>query len=232
MVEQYLIIDGTPTTNYGVYVSGANFMDSASEDVEDVVVAGRNGVLHINNNRLEAFTLSVDCYIKSGLIANVEAFKNWLLAKGGSVRLEHSYFNGVFRLGRYKGGYELDTYNTTSGTFTLEFVCKPELYLTSGETETTLATTQTITNPTLWASKPLIRVKGNGTLTINGENIVVNTTQASLTIDSEMMNCYNGAVNCNNDVTLNEFPTLKAGANTISYTGFSEVKLISRWWRL
>lgn len=232
MIEQYLIIDGTPSTNYGVYVSRANFMDSAGEDVEAVVVAGRNGVLHINNNRLEAFTLSVDCYIKNNLIASVDAFKNWLLAKGGSVRIEHSYFNGVFRMGRYKGGFELETYNINSGVFTLEFVCTPELFLTSGETETTLARTQTITNPTLWASKPLIRVKGNGTLTINGEQIVVNTTQASVTIDSEMMNCYNGAVNCNNDVTLSEFPILKAGDNAITYTGFSEVKIKTRWWRL
>ena len=93
----------------------------------------------------------------------------------------------------------------------------------------------TLINPTRFASKPLIRVAGNGTATINGQTItIVNSTQY-VDIDCDMMDCYEGSTNRNKDVTFStyDFPELVPGDNTfVAGTGITGFVVTPRWWRL
>ena len=61
-------------------------------------------------------------------------------------------------------------YNTAS-EFEITFECKPQRFLTSGETAVTVANNGTVTNPTLFDSEPLLAVKGYGTIGFNGYEI-------------------------------------------------------------
>lgn len=89
-------------------------------------------------------------------------------------------------------------------------------------------------NPTLFEALPLIEVTGQGSLFVDGEEIVISGNDTKY-IDSEIMEVYaieSGEVVSKNDqVVLNEFP--KLGKDTrITWNGLSSVKVIPRWWTL
>lgn len=60
---------------------------------------------------------------------------------------------------------------------------------------------------------PIITVGSQGTLTVNGYSI--ETTEDNITIDCELMECYNGTIAKNNKVILSEFPVLSVGNNNV-----------------
>lgn len=98
-----------------------------------------------------------------------------------------------------------------------------------------ITASNTLVNPTLFPSKPLIRVVGNGTITVNGITItVVNSTQY-VDIDCDLMDCYEGTTNRNADVTFStyDFPTLAPGDNTFTIvSGVTGIVVTPRWWRV
>ena len=91
-------------------------------------------------------------------------------------------------------------------------------------------------NPTLFPSKPLIRVYGYGTLTVGSDRITIaNTGKAYTDIDSEIMDCFYGTTNVNNKVTFqsNDFPELRPGVTGIAYSGnITKVEITPRWYRV
>lgn len=95
-------------------------------------------------------------------------------------------------------------------------------------------------NPTPFASKPLIKVTGTGTLGI-GEYILTITGTASQTlyIDCETMEIYTleGTVPMGASslvsINKNDFPVLEPGTNNISVgSGITAVTITPRWWRI
>ena len=100
------------------------------------------------------------------------------------------------------------------------------------ELPTTLAAPGNVVNPTLYDSSPLIRVNGTGagTLTVGNNTVTLDAIDGYVDIDSELMDCYKGLVNCNGDVTMSEFPTLAPGTNAITWSGgVTSVVVTGRW---
>lgn len=94
---------------------------------------------------------------------------------------------------------------------------------------------QQIYNPTLFASKPLIRVTGSGTVGIGDETITIASGYDYVDIDSEIQNCYCGNQNANAAVTFSnrKFPELQPGLNGVTFgTGIESVQITPRWFRL
>lgn len=93
----------------------------------------------------------------------------------------------------------------------------------------------TLENPTAFPSKPLIRLYGNGTATVNGQTITVTNSTVYVDIDCDIMDCYEGTTNRNNDVAFStyDFPELKVGTNTfLAGTGITGIRVTPRWWRV
>ena len=54
-----------------------------------------------------------------------------------------------------------------------------------------------------------------------------------MTIDSEFQDVYHGTTNCNQNVSINEFPKIVSGNNYISFSGgITSLEIIPRWWTL
>lgn len=89
-------------------------------------------------------------------------------------------------------------------------------------------------NPTMFPSKPLIRVFGNGTFTMNDVTVTITGATSYTDIDCEMMDCYEGSTNRNQNVSFStyDFPELKVGSNTVSGENITMVYIWPRWWRL
>ena len=90
-----------------------------------------------------------------------------------------------------------------------------------GNDPETVESGDTMTNPTAYASKPLIRVEGigTGTLTIEGQTMQFEGMTDYLIVDSDIMDVYRQPTENRNNLMSGEFPVLKAGDNTIAYSG-------------
>lgn len=64
-----------------------------------------------------------------------------------------------------------------------------------------------------YKGEPIITVNSTGLIYLNGE--VMEVLSAPVTINCQTMQCYNGAVNMNNEVRVNDFPEIKIGGNTV-----------------
>lgn len=226
----------TALSSYGVYVSGVGTYGAPSRSVTEEVVPGRNGTLVIDNGRFENIQVVYPCFILSGFAANIAGLRNFLASHQGYVRIRDTYHPDEYRMGVYSSGLEIETsgHNNRHGKFSLTFNCKPQRFLASGDTPVTVSSGATITNPTLFPSRPLIRVTGTGTLSLGGVELTITGTQEYTDIDCDLMDCYNGSTNLNSKVTLSgdEFPELAPGNNTLVYDGPTAVQITPRWWTI
>ena len=98
----------------------------------------------------------------------------------------------------------------------------------------------TITNPTLFDSKPLLKITGMGTVGIGDYSITLQGIPSqTVYIDCDIMDAWtlSGGVKVNaNDLVQyagNHFPSLASGENGVDLgTGITEIVVTPRWWRL
>ena len=93
-----------------------------------------------------------------------------------------------------------------------------------------------ITNPSFFASKPLIRAYGSGIFYVNNTSVTIAAhTEPYIDIDSELQECFYEDTNMNSYVTFsgNDYPELQAGVNGIMPTpGITKLIVTPRWWIL
>lgn len=172
-----LTFDGEKSTDYGVAILGEGVFNAPKRDVDMVTIPGRSGQFAMDNGRFE----NIEVTYPANLIANNEAdfadalsdFRNMLCSKRGYVRLQDDYHPDEYRMAVYKEGLDVDEKVLKAGEFKLKFDCKPQRWLTSGETAVTVTSGDALTNPTLFDAHPLIECKGYGTIRINSEQIQV-----------------------------------------------------------
>ena len=237
MIEtKRLIFD---SEDIGVYISGNGVYNAPERDYEMVSIPGKNGQLAIDHGRYENIEVTYPCFIwantQQEFREKMKTIRAKLTSKLGYKRLEDTYHPDEYRMSIYKAGIEVDpVYYNRAGEFELTFDCKPQRFLKSGENQVTVANNGTISNPTLFESLPIMETQGAGTLTINNSTITITNTGKTI-LDSEMMEAYmeeNGAIIPKNDSVSGEFPKLQSGANTVSRTGITSVKITPRWWTL
>lgn len=235
-MRNYFVFDGLDSRDFGVYISGAGTFNAPARRYKNYKVPGRNGALTIDEGAFEEITHEYDAFIASNFKANMSDFRNALLSRVGYVRLSDSYHPDEFYRARFMDGLNADMFPTlVAGEMKLKFIRDPRRFLTSGEIETTVASGGSLSNPTLFASNPLIRVTGYGTLYVGSDRIDVASGFAYVDIDSETQDCYHGTDNANSKVTFqsNNFPKLKPGTNNITYSGnITSVKITPRWYRV
>ena len=139
-----------------------------------------------------------------------------------------------YRMARFIGGFVVSESDRVSAALTLNFDCMPQRWLLSGDMPQTYTANGSIHNPTMFASKPLIRAYGTGTFTINGVTVSITAANQYTDIDCELMDCFKGSTNCNSNVVLTngEFPTIAPGTNSITKSGITSLVITPRWWTL
>lgn len=166
---------GINSADYGVYITGEAVYNAPERSVEMVDVPGRNGAVLIDNGRFENIEVTYPAGIpgtnQGDFAEKLSEFKNAVLSQKGYQRLTDEYNPSEYRLATYISGLEVDAVEGQQGTvgeFELKFNCKPQRWLTSGETAVTVADGDTLTNPTLFDAEPLLEVEGYGTIGFNG----------------------------------------------------------------
>lgn len=231
-MENFLIYNGKSSADFGVWISGGGTFNAPTRDTETEVIPGRNGSLLFDNGRYNNIVVSYPAFISRSFAERIAAFRAFLAAQTGYKRLEDTYHPGEFRLAAYRNGMTVETaVRNLGGTFNLEFDCKPQRFLKSGEKFTAYSNNSKIINQTDYDALPVIRANGNGTITLNGTTITISGNSGTIFIDCDTQDAYNGATNKNGYITPN-FPKLAPGENTLTYAGVSGVQIMPRWWTL
>lgn len=227
--------NGTPLSSYGVYYDSSLSYISPEKDYELVEVLGRDGALAIYNDRFRTVELSIPCYIKSNFITNYRNLMSFLNSQKGYQRLELTQEPNHFRKGLLMALTEPDTGQfIRDGQFTIIFTCMPQRWLKSGENWATFTADGTITNPTLFDAKPIIRIYGAGDVGVGSETITL--TQAGtdyVDVDCDTMDAHEGSTNMNQYLQVTDFPVLHSGANGITLgAGITKVEIMPRWYTI
>ena len=228
---------GTSLGDVNIHVQRLSDYVIPERDVTHVSVPGRSGDLLIDNGRYKNFTLDYSVYVLNrtdGVISSLRAFAGKLADTFGSYqRFEDDKDPLVYGMAKFVGPNTWTNYDNVGGESKLTFNFKPYWRLKSGETAITISATNTqITNPTKFASKPLINVTGTGVLSVNGTIITINKNDTTITLDCEAEDAYTGVENKNGDIYIDDFPTLQPGINAIIPAENMTVEITPRWWRL
>ena len=177
-IYKALEFDGVSSRTYGVYITGEAVYNAPERDVEMVTIPGRNGTYALDRGRFE----NIEVSYPAGIFADTEAdfrqaiseFRNFLCSRKGYVRLQDEYNPDEYRLAVYKSGLEVEPAMLKAGEFKITFDCKPQRFLTSGETAVSVDSGDTLTNPTLFEASPLLKITGYGHINFNGYEININ----------------------------------------------------------
>ena len=218
-IYKTLNFDGQSSGTYGVYITGDAVFNAPEREVEMIAIPGRNGAFALDKGRFENITVTYP----AGIFAETEEdfadaisdFRNYLCSRKGYCRLTDDYSPDEYRMALYKSGLEVDPALLKAGQFNITFDCKPQRFLNVGETEQTIAQSgDTLTNPTLFESNPLLMVKGYGKINFNGyeielENVVMGEVALFNSISRTIWSGYNyrntipqGVLNVGDDFTL------------------------------
>ena len=177
-IYKELTFGGDQSGDYGLYISGAGAFNAPHRDVEMVTIPGRNGAFALDHGRFEnievtypAGVFGVDDNDFASKVADIRA---WLCSKKGYVELTDEYNPSEYRLAVYKSGLDVDLAELKAGEFDLVFECMPQRFLSSGKNaQPIMSSGNTLNNPTLFNSRPLLQVDGYGKIGINSDEIEI-----------------------------------------------------------
>ena len=173
-----LIFGGVNSADYGIYITGEAVYNAPVRAVEMVSVPGRNGAVVIDQGHWE----NIEVTYPAGTFGNDQAdfriamreFRNAIVSQLGYQRLTDTYHPDEYRMGVYVDGLEVSPVNSgASGEFEIHFNCKPQRWLTSGETSISVDSGDTLINPTRYEAKPLLEVDGYGAINIDDSLIQI-----------------------------------------------------------
>lgn len=231
----YLTYAGRSTLEFGINISGEGTYSAPERNVKTQEVAGRNGNLLFDMGNFKNIPVKYPAFIREGMPVRVKDFLNYAGSKTGYQRLEDTYHPQEFRMARFKTNPTVETfgYMNRSGELNLEFDCKPQRFIKTGEVPISLTQDGTIFNRTLFDAKPFLRVYGTdaGSVRIGSETISILSIDSYVDIDCEIMDAYKGSVNCNGNVSFTDDVILCPGDNPVTITGdITGVDITPRWY--
>lgn len=220
-VYKSLTFDGKTSRSYGVYITGEAVYNAPEREVEMISIPGRNGAFALDKGRFENVTVTYPAGIfadnETDFAAAISDFRNYLCSRKGYCRLTDEYNPNEYRMAVYKSGLEVDPAQLRAGEFEITFECKPQRWLTSGETKVTIAQSgDTITNPTLFESGPLLEVVGYGDIGIGSQVITLeNVTIGEIVLNNghTITNVYSSTYKVS--LTLGNLQNLNVGDDII-----------------
>jgi len=212
---------------WGLRITEPPVIPPAKRIVESIPIDGREGALTILKG-WEDVTFSM----KAALIGtNLHSrYRDVLSVILAAKTIYFSGDTGVYYKIKHIQAGALERRLSALSEFSLSFICAPFRYVRNVPI-TTMTASGTLSNPGTVHSLPKITVYGTGsrTLTINGKPIVLNILSGSLTLDSELKECFYGSVAQNNRMSGN-FPVFNVGSNTIALgTGITKLEIEPRW---
>lgn len=173
-MDRSLTFAGTNLGTFEAHFSNGGSFPVPSRVYDRVSVLGRNGDLLIDNGKYSNTKITFPAYIFEDYRDNYNDLIAFLSSKIGYQRLEDSLEPDFYRMACYVGETDPSVKNSdTMGNFELTFDCKPQKFLKQDENGISVglyADRKTITNPTKFVAKPLLKIYSGSTLRIGNAN--------------------------------------------------------------
>lgn len=219
--------------DYDLYIDPSFNTTSPKIRGEFVEVSGLDGELFTSDYAMSNTTRSIPVILLSNktdeaAIRDISAN----IVRGKWLNLVFSNEPDYIYQAIFTEEFEFEKNILSYGKTVLTFTIKPYKYLKSGLTAITLPTS--IKNNTTRIAKPVIRIKGTGTITIKigSSQLSLKNVDEGVIIDSraQTITSLNGAFNRYNNMTSYPFPTIGVGNQEITTTGtITECKITPRW---
>ena len=248
MHNDILTIGGKRLSDFQCWHDGSQVFRRASKQIEKYSIPGRSGDLAFSLDRHENLTIPFNCFIKENFRENYTALMDYLNNLDGYVELRTTEEPNHFREALFHASTipEMNPFNQ-SGQFTLEFDCKPQLWLDDGQRRINFASRNDVFNPTYSIAKPTFILQGPCNLYIRTDNgvetgnLTISDNRGPIYIDvieDGAVDAYliidNEKVSVNNSVsfTLNRKDfRLQPGHSKVFSSSSSKI-VIPRWYRL
>lgn len=238
-----ITFDGKASSDYALTVERYPNYQKPQRKMDVYSVPGRTGdILHVQD-AWEDVKQEYDIFAGTGEDDSVpddfSDVADWLYSAKGYCVLRDDFDSTHYRKAYFSGPFDVENLLSRTGRATISFTCKAPRYRDAGTAPIVVLTSSTISNPTAFASRPLLKVEGTqsgGTVTVNGTVFTISNLTTPIFIDCEEMNCYDlNGNNRNGDVSssTSEFAILKPGSNSVSFTGnITKVTVTPFYWDL
>lgn len=197
--------------------------------IERFSVPGRNGSITIAEGTYEDIPIEfLVGFMDYNFFDKLRPVKEWILVmKDYHLTFSDDVYN-FYKVKSVEVG-DIERELRRFGKFNLQFLCDPFLYSYEGEKPIEILWNTTLYNDG-YESNPYIKIYGNGNVSINiNDNLItLNNIVDFVEIDTESMNCFKGNILKNNTM-MGDFPVLKGGENTISFTGATKLEITPNW---
>ena len=169
---------GVTSSTYGIYVSGEALFNAPKRDAEVIQIPGRDGDYVLDKGSFQNIEVTYRVFNQEKDLTDFRTklanLRSALCSKKGYQRLTDTFHPDEYRMAAFIDGIEVNPvkYNTAS-EFEIKFNCKPQRFLTSGETAVAVANGGTLTNPTLFDSRPQLQVWGGGTIHLGANDVTI-----------------------------------------------------------
>ena len=179
IMQHSITFGGVNSADFDLYVGGEGTFNAPKRVVEVFEVPGRNGDLVVDQGRFENIEVEYTIINQEADLATfsqkLSAFRNALCSQRGYQRLTDTFHTDEFRMALFIDEFEVKPIEyATASEFKIKFNCKPQRFLTSGETAVDVLAPGSLrgelTNPSLFGSSPLLAITGAGTLDIESDN--------------------------------------------------------------
>ena len=231
MLNDYFTWNGKKSSDFGIIIKHKEIYKAPVRDVDFVEVPGRDGEVILDNGRYKNVDVTYQVRVKN-VKSKLLEIANWLSAVGYQ-KLVDSDDSTHYRMAARTGSVDWDYLGKGEwADLEIAFNCKPFRSLATGDTKTTLTAAGSITNPTQYTALPYIKIYGSGniTLSIGGQSFPFLNIGSYIECDSALQAVFTGVNNKADKANFDDFPTLKPGANSISWTGtVTKVEIVPHW---
>lgn len=240
-MHDHIIFDKVDSRNFSAYCFAKNNVYSGPGRVyEQLTIPGKSGSILMDSRRHNNIDVSYSFVILEKAAENVDGFRNFLMSCTGYKRLEDTIHPDEYYEACYMDSFTavLDR-KRQKAKFTVTFSRKPQRFLKMGENGKRFVADGSIFNPTLFPSRPLIRIFGAGEVGIGDVSITIADLGSSppdhIDVDSDIMECFSWGDSYNNKVSFsgNDYPMLEPGRNDITLgTGIQSLEITPRWYKM
>lgn len=231
----YIEFNNKRSIDFDLYIINDLEHISTHNDIEEIVVPGRDGVLLKDNKRLVPVEKSIPFRMKgSRRLTDLQTgISDWLNVKGWH-NLILSWDNDYIYKASVYNKFSITEVLKNFGALKVDFTLHPIKYLKEGLKSVDLVKGITLSNLGNVKSKPIIMIKGsgNGVISINGRETTLENVQGTLVIDMEKNIVYSGNLPAWDKIVRSDngsMPYFDLGDNTISWTGDFQLSVIPNW---
>ncbi|ELC8455669.1 hypothetical protein QYB58_000748 [Clostridium perfringens] len=217
----------------GIGVASLPSIPFSLEDIKEYKIQGRNGSLirkyGTYQDRKIVFDLVVINYSDSAKAYNT--ISKWIYEIKDN-KLFYDKEDVYFKVKNISiDGLQKQAFYG-EGLFKVTFIVEPFLYYKENQEIEITSNTKIFSPEFAYDGVPEITVLGTGdiTLLINNKKVLLEKVENSITINSQLMECYKGKDNLNYKM-YGEFPVLNNGENTVEIIGSIEKIIIKPNWR-